>query len=106
MRSARSDLEAVGAQFEAWRGVRPHRVAKGRRKRAVARRAFVEVPPLTLAPPAVQAEALDKRCECRVVLESATGARLSVEFARVDPAWLGSVCRMLLDAGATVSSAG
>ena len=61
-----------------------------------ARRAFAELPPPTLVGSVRPVEALGPRGECRVVLESVAGARLSVELARVDPAWLSAVCRLLL----------
>ncbi len=63
-----------------------------------ARRAFVELPPLALQP-GRQLEAHGMPGECRLVLEGGTGARLSVEFARVEPSWLRSVCTLLLGAG-------
>lgn len=46
------------------------------------------------------------RAESRMVLESVTGARLSVEFARVDPAWLSSLCALLLGAAPATGTKG
>jgi hypothetical protein len=57
----------------------------------------VELPPLALQP-GRQPEAHGILSECRLVLEGGTGARLSVEFARVEPAWLRSVCALLVGA--------
>jgi hypothetical protein len=69
-------------------------------------RAFVQLPSLALVRPGQEIEAPGMRAECRVVLESVTGAQLSVEFARVDPAWLSSLCVMLLGAAPTTGTKG
>jgi len=61
------------------------------------RRPFVELPALSLVHPGPAVEGFAMRGECRVVVETAR-ARLSVEFARFDSAWLGSACRLLLEA--------
>jgi hypothetical protein len=63
--------------------------------------AFVELPVLGMAVatergPFAHINARGHTAECRVVLETATGGRLSVEFARVDPVWLAAVCRLLV----------
>jgi hypothetical protein len=71
--------------------------------------AFVELPALhALAAPtmagAAAVEGTGPRSACRVVLEPATGGRLSVELARVDAAWLEVVCRSLLAASAGLTA--
>jgi len=71
-----------------------------------ARRAFVELPSLALVRPGQEIEAPGMRAESRMVLESVTGARLSVEFARVDPAWLSSLCALLLGAAPATGTKG
>lgn len=67
--------------------------------------AFVELAALGVAASEpqlslVRLDALNRGAECRVVLEPATGGRLSVELARVDAAWLEVACRALLAASA------
>lgn len=65
-------------------------------------RAFVEWPPLALAAApehaaTCNAAALGGVGACRIVLENASGARLSVEFAQIDQACLETMCRLVLD---------
>jgi hypothetical protein len=68
---------------------------------AKARAAFVELPALhALAAPVMAMDGSDPSIACRVVLDTAAGARLSVELARVDAATLAWVCRSMLAAGA------
>ena len=67
--------------------------------------AFVELPALqawstAVAVGAGAADGSGPSIGCRVVLETATGARLSVELARVDAATLAWVCQSMLAAGA------
>jgi len=94
---AREDFGGAGsAALARGDGGRPSK--RKRREIPRARRAFVELPSLGLVRPGQELEAPGMRAECRVVLEGVAGARLSVELARVDPAWLSSVCALLLDA--------
>ena len=66
------------------------------------RRAFVELPPLGLAARSALAPpvALDPGCpaaECRLVVDSAGGSRLTVVLARADVAVIDAVCRSVLN---------
>jgi hypothetical protein len=63
--------------------------------------AFVELPALHgLAAPTIAMDGSDPSIACRVVLDTAAGARLSVELAQVDAVTLAWVCRSMLAAGA------
>ena len=82
---------------------RRRRSANGNRTKAGSSRgAFVELPPLSLAvgsalaPPGL----LDTGCpgaECRLVVDSAGGSRLTVVLPRADMAVIDAVCRSVLN---------
>lgn len=95
-RRLRLNAARLGRARQAWEGT--HAKATG------VSGAFVELPALGAAmapqPPRIPLDALGQGAECRVVLETAAGGRLSVELARVDAAWLEVVCRSLLAASA------
>lgn len=76
------------------------RSARGERAEAGSRRqAFVELPPLAVRPvlsPPVSVDIPPPVAECRFVVDSVGGARLTVVLAGADVAVIDAVCRSVL----------
>ena len=83
------------------RGQRGRSASGGRAEAGLRGRAFVELPPLSLAvrsslAPPVSLETGCPAATCRLVVDSAGGSRLTVVLARADVAVIDAVCRSVL----------
>ena len=105
-----SSLEQRGSLRRERQGLAPAAISRGRPRRSTSaeraeagsrRRAFVELPPLGLAVRSALAspvllDAGRPAGECRLVVDSAGGSRLTVVLARADAAVIDAVCRSVL----------